>query len=332
MATVGVITPVYATKDNQRLSLLQPTLSSVRQQSYPDFVHLIVDDGSTCDVEGFLQTYSDQRIRYIRRERNPSDLQTASNALNFGIDHCLAKSGDVFTRSEANDLTAVAFLHSDDMLTSNSVGLRLANIGNGFVHSDMAVFDNHGKVIRINKWRGSEKDYLLSAAHYSFNHHTVMWDIEFLRYLKDFVADRYGQTGVFDPLLSFGEDRDMSLSSIEASIAGGYRHKHLPLVSVYYRCHKNSISGEQTDPEYLRAQRNRISQKHSVPDTNRSKLVTILNRLTSNLPFSLFTFLPEEVKRELRPIRNCGERFVNERRYGSLTKELETYLCQLGAC
>ena len=56
MSTVALVTPVYATSDNGRLKLLEQTLRSAADQKYSNcnLVLLVVDDGSTVDVNGLI--------------------------------------------------------------------------------------------------------------------------------------------------------------------------------------------------------------------------------------------------------------------------------------
>ena len=150
MATVAVVTPIYATPENGRLELFRHTLRSVQQQTHHNVVYLVVDDGSTADVPNFLNEYRDSRVRYVRREKLPTDLRTPSNALNLGIDYCLDRNSDIMTHEEAATLAAVTYLHSDDLLTKDSVKQRLRRLPDGFIHSDMALFARNCGFLRIS--------------------------------------------------------------------------------------------------------------------------------------------------------------------------------------
>ncbi len=336
MATAAVISPVYATPQNERLKLFDHTVRSfIRQRTDAlNLVHVVVDDGSSSDVEGFLREYHDSRIRYIRRDKSPSDLRTASNALNLGIDCCLAGSGDVFTRSEASDLYAIAFLHSDDLLPKDSVQKRIWKMGNGtgFVHTDMAFLDETGEVIGIRGWKGGNGEKYLSSVgnHRLFNHHTIMWGTGFLRYLKDFVAAKYGQEGVFDPNLSHGEDRDMSLSSMEAALEGGYKPSYGSFVSVFYRCHPKSITGEPVDAKFAREQKDRVFKKHFGRPEPTQSVRYLLYRMGSDPPYSTLTFLPEGIKRKLRPVRDRVRGWTMRHLHPGLLRDLEECLYEAG--
>lgn len=62
---VSVIIPTY-----NRCELLKRSVDSVLNQTYSDFELIIVDDGSTDGTEELIKSYGDDRIRYIRNERN----------------------------------------------------------------------------------------------------------------------------------------------------------------------------------------------------------------------------------------------------------------------
>lgn len=63
--TISVIIPTY-----NRAHLLGRAIQSVLEQTYRDFEIIVVDDGSTDNTEEVVKSFNDERIRYIRRERN----------------------------------------------------------------------------------------------------------------------------------------------------------------------------------------------------------------------------------------------------------------------
>lgn len=310
MATVAVVIPVYATPENHRLDFLGQTLRSVQRQTYRDLVAVVVDDGSPADVAGFVQAQHMGNVRYVRRARSPADLRTASNALNFGINLCLEKDAGVFTRHEAGDFGAIAYLHSDDLLTAESVQERLAalNQGAAFVYSDMIYIDTSNVPTGVNRWKGKCGSNTL----FGFPHHTVMWSIVFAQLLRAHVAEKYEQNGIFDSRLSYGEDRDVSISSVEAAMTEGKAVHYLPEITYAYRQHALSISGDHAGEDYIRRQRELIDTKHFSPqEMKRLRLQRILaraTRATSDLPWSLGYSLPESVKQHLRPIKDFVKR------------------------
>ena len=307
MATAAVVIPVYATPENRRLEFLAQTLKSVQQQTYRDIVAVIVDDGSTVDVAGFVQAQRMGNVRYVRRTRSPADLKTASNALNLGIDLCLARSGEVFSHSEASDLAAVAYLHSDDLLPPASIQKRISVLDGdtAFVHGDTLLVSLDNNPVRVLRWKGKYN----SGSFHNFPHHTIMWTIEFALQLKSYVAAKYSQDGIFDSRLSYGEDRDVSLSSAEAAIKEGTKIIYLKEIAYLYKQHLESISGESPDV-YAANQDKLIYDKHGL---KQGRLMAFFQLVTSDFPWSLGYSFPELVKRQVRPLRD----FVKQKKLGS---------------
>lgn len=93
MPKISVIMPIYNTKREY----LVEAIDSVLQQTYTDFELLLIDDGSSVDIEGIVSAYSDSRIKYFKLLKNHG----AAYARNFGI----KKSSGEF----------IAFLDSDDI-------------------------------------------------------------------------------------------------------------------------------------------------------------------------------------------------------------------------
>jgi glycosyltransferase involved in cell wall biosynthesis len=91
-AQVSVVIPTY-----NRAYILREALESVLAQTYRDFEIVVVDDGSCDNTREIVESFSCDKIRYIRHERNHG----CSAAYNTGI-----------TDSQGS---LVAFCDSDDM-------------------------------------------------------------------------------------------------------------------------------------------------------------------------------------------------------------------------
>ena len=73
---VSIIIPVY-----NRAQLLSRAIRSVLNQVFQNFEVIVVDDGSTDDIENVVKSFNDKRIRYIRHEER----RGAPAARNTGI-------------------------------------------------------------------------------------------------------------------------------------------------------------------------------------------------------------------------------------------------------
>ena len=102
---VSVVIPVH-----NRPGLLHRALSSVAEQTHPDFEVLIVDDGSTRDIADIVGSFNDARFRFLRESRR----RGANAARNTGI---AAAQG-----------TWIAFLDSDDEWLPNYLARQLARL------------------------------------------------------------------------------------------------------------------------------------------------------------------------------------------------------------
>ncbi len=66
MAKISALLPLYNTKEKY----LRECIESVLNQTFTDFELIIVDDGSTNNTEEVVKSYSDNRIRYYKNEKN----------------------------------------------------------------------------------------------------------------------------------------------------------------------------------------------------------------------------------------------------------------------
>jgi len=115
---VSIVTPVY-----NRADVVRQTIDSITAQSYRNWELLLVDDGSTDDLESVVAPLTgDPRIRFVRRDRNPKG---ASTCRNIGA-HLAA--GDY-----------LVFLDSDDMMESHCLAQRVA-VMEANPELDLAVF------------------------------------------------------------------------------------------------------------------------------------------------------------------------------------------------
>lgn len=91
MTTVSVVVPTY-----NRATVLRRAIESVLDQTFQDFEVVIADDGSTDNTPSVVESFSDERIHYLRFSEN----QGANAVRKAGIK---ATNGDY-----------IAFLDSDD--------------------------------------------------------------------------------------------------------------------------------------------------------------------------------------------------------------------------
>lgn len=84
-ADVSVILPTF-----NRTRSLTAAIMSVLTQSYRNLELIVVDDGSTEDVEGLLRKIEDKRLRYIRRPQNGGAAAARNTGLAAAKGHFIA--------------------------------------------------------------------------------------------------------------------------------------------------------------------------------------------------------------------------------------------------
>lgn len=93
MPKISVIMPVY----NTNKEYLAEAVTSILEQTYSDFELLVIDDGSSVTYSDLMDSWNDQRLKYIKLAKN----QGAANARNYGLSHAQGEF--------------IAFLDSDDI-------------------------------------------------------------------------------------------------------------------------------------------------------------------------------------------------------------------------
>jgi glycosyltransferase involved in cell wall biosynthesis len=199
---VSVVLPTY-----NRARLLSRAVNSVLDQTYPNFELIVVDDCSTDGTEGVMQGFQDDRIRYIRHEKN----QGAPIARNTGIRAAKGKY--------------IAFQDSDDVWLSTKLEKQVNAFNSA--PSDLGV-------IYTSFWLISDYEKTLIPSSYlkqtEGKIHDVLLKMNFVS-LSSAVVKRecFEKVGMFENIPRF-QDWELWLR-----ISQYYYFKHLrePLVKVY---------------------------------------------------------------------------------------------------
>ena len=167
---VSIIIPCF-----NREELIQETLNSVINQTYPHWEAIIVDDGSTDNSVAVVNEYfkKDNRIKLLLRNREPKN---ASVCRNIGIENSKGKY--------------LIFLDSDDILAPNCLENRVEFMGlNQNIHFavfQMAFFDNKG-VIENSHITKKKENYL-----YSYLSYDLPWQTTCPIWKTSFVCEKIG--------------------------------------------------------------------------------------------------------------------------------------------
>ncbi len=95
LVKISVLMPVY----NTHLYELRAAIESILNQTFKDFEFIIINDGSTAELENIILSYKDERIRYYKNETNLKLIAT----LNKGIH---LSRGKYIARLDADDFSA----------------------------------------------------------------------------------------------------------------------------------------------------------------------------------------------------------------------------------
>lgn len=138
---VSIITPAYNCEE-----VLQFAVSSVKEQSYSFWEHIIIDDASSDDTRAAIEKFAigDQRIKAIFLDNNVG----VANARNKGINVAKGKY--------------IAFLDSDDLWKPEKLEKQIAYMEKNncdFVFSDYEIIGERGNLIGVVYEKKRKIDY-----------------------------------------------------------------------------------------------------------------------------------------------------------------------------
>ena len=102
MYKVSVLMPVYNVKEEY----LKESIESILNQTFSDFELIILDDGSTNDIETVVKSYNDDRIAFYKNEENLGVSKTRNKLLD------LAK-GEYVAFQDSDDISYPARLEKE---------------------------------------------------------------------------------------------------------------------------------------------------------------------------------------------------------------------------
>jgi len=131
MPKTSVIIPTY-----NRSGMVKEAISSVLDQTEPNFEIIVVDDGSTDDTRIVVESLADKRVSYFYKTN-----AGPASARNFGLSKAMGEY--------------VAFLDSDDLWPTNYLDVMVANLGNnqdfGVAYSPITIGYPDGSRIKSYK-------------------------------------------------------------------------------------------------------------------------------------------------------------------------------------
>jgi glycosyltransferase involved in cell wall biosynthesis len=204
---VTVFMAVYNTGEYVKLAV-----DSILHQTYPHFELIIVNDGSTDSSDAIISAYTDERIIYLKNEKNIGIVKSR----NLGIDRMGGKY--------------LAVLDSDDVACPDrlqkQVAFMEANPEYGLCGTYFHVINCQGETIDRIKFPLEDKD-IRAYLHLGncFCHSSIVIRAELIK--------KYG----YSEANLLGEDYKLFLDIVsECKLA------NLPFLGCYYRVHKKNVS------------------------------------------------------------------------------------------
>lgn len=198
---ISVITAVF-----NRAATLAESLSSVREQSWPDTEHIVIDAGST---DGSLDILGQHKAGIAKLVSEPDD--GIYDALNKGIRHA---SGDV-----------IGFMHADDAFASPYALERVARAFDdpsvGAVYGDLVYVDKADASRVVRYWRAGQYQRRRLINGWMPPHPTF--------YVRREVYDRFG---LYDTRYRIAADYELMLRVLWR---GGVQAAYVPEVLVRMR-------------------------------------------------------------------------------------------------
>lgn len=203
---VTVLMPVY----NGR-QYLREAIESILTQSYRNFEFIIINDGSTDDSEEIILSYTDNRIKYIKNEKNIKLIATLNNGLAMA-------AGKYIARMDADDISLPQRLERQVAFMESNPEMTLAGTW----------FESIGDIARVVKYESDINLIRFKMLYQTqFCHPSVI--------VRRSIIDQIPV--LFDPAYIHAEDYELF-----SRIAYTYQVGNLPEVLLRYRVHQSNVS------------------------------------------------------------------------------------------
>ena len=197
---------------------LKETLDSVLKQTYQDYEILIIDDGSTDDIDEVVGAYKDKRILYLKNPENLGIVHTLNNGLEIA-------TGEFIARMDADDLMLGNRLEEQ-------VTFLKRNLDYGMVGGWYKITDESGHLLNTSR-TPQEHEFLRLGLTFrnQFAHPAVTMRTSIVRELK------------YNPELQYCEDHDLWIRFSEKT-----KVTNLPGMYLSYRWYPgNSCNRKQKE-------------------------------------------------------------------------------------
>ncbi|MDQ7815540.1 MAG: glycosyltransferase [Melioribacteraceae bacterium] len=207
---ISVLMPTYNCAE-----FISEAIQSILFQSFRDYEFLIIDDGSEDDTESIVKSFSDERIRYLKKTHSG-----LADTLDYGLK---IAQNDVVARMDADDISHPSRLEKHVNFINTHPGIDV--LSNWY-----AVFKNDSINYIINRSISHNEIVKNLALHSDICHPSIM-----------FKKSRIETLGGFTVIKEFDPFGDYVVWLRNKSKLKFY---NLPEVLHYYRARENSLSNE----------------------------------------------------------------------------------------
>ncbi|HET9747044.1 MAG TPA: glycosyltransferase [Chitinophagaceae bacterium] len=192
-------------------------IESVLRQTFPDFELIIVNDGSTDNTEQVIQSYSDQRVIYVKNPRNQGLIHSLNRAIELSHSKYIA-------RMDGDDICLPARLAKQKLFLDQNQDIAVVASRIEFIN-ELEEKTGDWKLDKQTITPEQIKRTILKEN--CIAHPTVMMRAEIIKELK------------YKPYQKNIEDYDLWLRILSR----GHKIAKIDEPLLLYRVHKNSITG-----------------------------------------------------------------------------------------
>lgn len=219
---ISIVVPAYRTREQY----LRELITSVQEQSYPDWELVLADASGDDSVSRVVQDYADKRIRYVRLEDNAGIAENTNRALRY------AKG------------TYIGLLDHDDVLTPDALYEVAAQIAQG---------KEKGIGIKVlysdeDKCNGDRTQYFEPNRKEKFNLDLLLSNNYICHFLvmESSLIKELGFRKEYDG----AQDYDLVLRAAERLLDREEQIVHIPKVLYHWRCHTASTAENPQSKQY----------------------------------------------------------------------------------
>lgn len=245
MPKISVLMPVYNTEEKY----LKESIESILNQTFTDFEFIIINDGSKNNTEQIILSYKDDRVKYIKNDKNLGIIETLNKGLSIA-------NGEYIARMDSDDIALPERLEKQFNYMDKNINIGI--LGTWFKRIP------HNQIIQHPLDNDEIKFFLL----YNFNvlgHPTIM--------IRTSIIQKYNLK--YEEQNKHVEDYGLWLAMLNKT-----DFANIGEILVHYRWHSNNISKQHSEVQIKNANRLKIEAQKDILKINTENILESLNKLS----------------------------------------------------